>query len=312
MNLIKWDEISNKIATAKDIQEMNLMSDKLRAMEVLSRQSHQSLETQNKIAEYRLRLDRKRGEWLKENIQHEGGRPKQSQDATVKLKDVFIAKDESVRLQQIADIPEKQFEAHIAEVKSENEELTRAHTLRLAQLINKQERNKKLKKPILPDGKFDVIYADPPWEYDNSGISGAANNHYPTMSTEKICELKVPTANNAVLFLWVTNPFLKEGLEVCSAWGFEYKTNMVWIKDKAGQGFYVKGQHELLFICIKGNYRPDDSLFVRSVISAPREKHSQKPEIFYKTIEKLYPKGKYLELFGREKRHRWTVWGNEC
>jgi len=168
----------------------------------------------------------------------------------------------------------------------------------------------KKQKP-LPEGKFDVIYADPPWQYSNSGITGAANNHYPTMETEEICKLKVPSAENAVLFLWVTNPFLKEGIQVCESWGFEYKTNMVWIKERAGQGFYVKGQHELLFIAVKGNFRPDDSLYIRSVVSEAKKEHSQKPEVFYEIIEKMYPNGKYLELFARNKRNKWQPWGNE-
>ena len=177
----------------------------------------------------------------------------------------------------------------------------------------KQHDRKLLSNPELPKGKYQVIYADPAWQYNNSGISGAADNHYPTMATEDICKMPIKelTTDNAVLFLWVTNPFLVEGLQVTNAWGFEYKTNMVWIKDKAGQGFYVKGQHELLFICTKGSFTPDNSLYVKSVFEAPRQKHSEKPKEFYGFIEKLYPNCKYLELFARNKRNNWTSYGNE-
>ena len=111
--------------------------------------------------------------------------------------------------------------------------------------------------------------------------------------------------------MWVTNPLLEDALRVVKAWGFEYKTNMVWIKNRAGQGFYVKGQHELLFICVKGSFRPDDSIYIKSVLESEREKHSKKPEKFYEIIETLYPKSKYLELFARDKRKNWTSWGNE-
>lgn len=163
----------------------------------------------------------------------------------------------------------------------------------------------------LPKGKYQVIYADPPWEYSNSGISGAAANHYQTMATEDIANMPVPAAENSVLFMWVTNPLLEDALRVLNAWGFSYKTNMVWIKDKAGQGFYVKGQHELLLICTKGSFTPDSSLYVRSVVEAPRQEHSEKPEVFYEIIEKLYPKRNYLELFARNKRKGWTSYGNE-
>ena len=179
----------------------------------------------------------------------------------------------------------------------------------ITQYLPEPKENKSLIE--LPKGEFNVIYADPAWEYSNSGISGAAKNHYPTMSTDAICNLKIPSAENAVLFLWVTNPLLEDALRVVSAWGFEYKTNMVWIKNRAGQGFYVKGQHELLFICVKGNFRPDDSIYIKSVLESEREKHSKKPEKFYNIIETLYPKGKYLELFARNKRSGWQSWGND-
>lgn len=165
--------------------------------------------------------------------------------------------------------------------------------------------------PPVPEGKFNVIYIDPPWQYDNSGISGAAENHYPTMSMEEMQKIEIPSDKNAVMFMWVTNPFIKEAIQLCEYWGFEYKTNMVWVKDLAGQGFYVKGQHELLFICVKGNFRPSDDLYIRSVVQEPRQEHSRKPIKFYEIIETLYPEGKYLEMFAREKRNKWTSWGNE-
>jgi N6-adenosine-specific RNA methylase IME4 len=163
----------------------------------------------------------------------------------------------------------------------------------------------------LPLELFNVIYADPPWQYSNNGISGAADNHYHTMPIEELSALKIPSADNAVLFMWVTNPLLAEAMPLITAWGFEYKTNMVWVKDIAGQGFYVKGQHELLLICVKGNMRPLDTLYIRSVVSEPRQEHSQKPVKFYEIIETLYPGGKYLELFARNTRPGWTSWGDE-
>ena len=95
-------------------------------------------------------------------------------------------------------------------------------------------------KPLaLPEGKYDTVYIDPPWQYSNSGISGAADNHYPTMSIEELCKLEIPSADNATMFVWVTNPILFEALPLIEKWGFEYKTNLVWVKDVEGQGFYV-------------------------------------------------------------------------
>ena len=173
----------------------------------------------------------------------------------------------------------------------------------------------------MPIGKFNVLYADPPWAYDFSheNMSGSVAQHYPTLTCEEIANYKDESgkgiaelaSENAVLFLWITNPKLNEVWQVIEKWGFEYKTNFVWVKNIAGQGFYVKGQHELLLICVKGSFRTDDSLYIRSVVQHPRLEHSQKPKIFYELIEKMYPKGKYLELFARNKRKNWSSWGVE-
>ena len=82
----------------------------------------------------------------------------------------------------------------------------------------------------LPEGEYNVIYADPPWQYDNKIMKwGAAELHYPTLSIEELSAMTIPAANNAVLFLWVTNPFIEDALKVVKAWGFEYKTNMVFL-----------------------------------------------------------------------------------
>lgn len=176
----------------------------------------------------------------------------------------------------------------------------------------RKDSRKSLITPDLPEGVFDVIYADPPWEYSNSGFQMSAENQYPTMDTESICSMDIPlTAENAVLFLWVTNPLLEDGIKVISSWGFEYKTNIVWIKKRHTAGFYVFGQHELLLICVKGSMLPEDSGKIHSIIEGDNDKHSKKPEIVYGIIEKMYPGKKYVELFARNKREGWESYGNE-
>ena len=221
-----------------------------------------------------------------------------------------ISKRTSHQAQTIAANPEK-VEQIISDSRGTDKLPTPDMVYKLVKFDEAKARNDAKRTAVMPEGIFNVILCDPPWKYDNSGISGAAENHYPVMETIDICNMKIPSDDNSVLFLWVTNPFLKEGLAVCEAWGFNYKTNIVWIKEKAGQGFYVKGQHELLFICTKGSFLPDNSLYIRSVIEAKREDHSKKPDIFYQTIETLYPHGKYLEIFAREKRAGWESYGNQ-
>lgn len=173
--------------------------------------------------------------------------------------------------------------------------------------------------PELPPGQYQVIYADPPWQYDNTEVHGAADDHYKTLPLGDICNIRVKdiAADDAALFLWVTNPFLRDAFSVVDAWGFEYKTNMVWVKSnlvKPGGGFYVRGRHELLFICTRGNFTPLDKHIsppIGSVLEAPLSTHSRKPEAVYDVIEKLYPKCSYLELFAREAREGWDAWGAE-
>jgi len=187
----------------------------------------------------------------------------------------------------------------------------------------KTQEVKKEKASSLPQGTYNVIYADPPWQYNNSiGKWGPANSHYSTMPTADICALsekiKLSIAENAVLFLWATNPFLEDALQVIDSWGFEYKTNIVWVKtelQKPGSGFYVRGRHELLLIATKGSFTPLDQNIsppIGSVIESPVQEHSKKPGQIYEIIEKLYPKCNYIELFARNKREGWQQWGDEA
>jgi len=166
-------------------------------------------------------------------------------------------------------------------------------------------------KPV-PEGLFNVILADPPWEYDFSPtIPRAVESHYPTMTVEEIKVMENPIADDAVLFLWATAPKLNEALDVMAAWGFKYKTHGVWDKRKIGMGYWLRGQHELFLIGSKGAFRPpEEGNRSSSVISVEREGHSVKPVQIYELIEAAFPYGQYLELFGRgSPRDGWTVWG---
>lgn len=104
---------------------------------------------------------------------------------------------------------------------------------------------------------YQVIYADPPWRYDFSkSNSREIENQYPTMTVEEICALDVPSSTNSVLYLWATAPKLREALQVMDAWGFEYKSQMVWDKEILGMGYWFRGQHEILLVGTKGKFSP--------------------------------------------------------
>lgn len=163
-------------------------------------------------------------------------------------------------------------------------------------------------------GHYSVVYADPPWQFSNSGLNGSAEHHYPTMPTDEIAALPVKDCltDDAVLFLWSTNAHLPDALGVMAAWGFRYVTNFVWVKDRQTHGkigFYLFGKHELLLIGVRGSLLPEEKL--GSVIEAPRREHSQKPEQVYELIEEMYPGLGYLEMFARQRREGWSVFGNE-
>ena len=225
--------------------------------------------------------------------------------------DLGIGKKEAMVAQQLAALPDETRQA-IARQEISLTEARRQHK-RAEQPQNLQ----------IPDGKFRVIYADPPWAYGNSGVIGDTDNygraerHYPAMSIAELCALDVRSrvADDAVLFLWVTSPLLGECWPVIKAWGFDYKTSMVWDKVRHNYGSYVSVRHELLLICTRGSCLPDHPTpMPDSVISLERSKeHSAKPEAFRSVIDKLYKGGasQKLELFARQQVSGWTVFGNE-
>ncbi len=166
----------------------------------------------------------------------------------------------------------------------------------------------------MPPGKYSIIYADPPWQYDFSATEcRKIEKEYSTEANSKLIKLNLPDMpKNSVLYLWATAPKLREALSVMSEWGFEYKTHSIWDKEIIGMGYWFRGQHELLMVGVKGKVPPPpQEMRVSSILHERRGKHSKKPETIYEWIEKWYPKQKWIELFARKKRDGWTVWGNE-
>ena len=163
------------------------------------------------------------------------------------------------------------------------------------------------------DRKYRVIYADPPWSYNdkqNIEVLGGAEKHYLTMPLDEICKLPIPAEDNAVLFIWVTSPMLEDSFKVINAWGFKYKTSFVWDKVAHNMGHYNSVRHEFLLICTRGSCTPDVAKLFDSVVSIERTEHSRKPKEFRDMIDTLYPIGNRLEMFAREAPDGWDVWGN--
>lgn len=173
----------------------------------------------------------------------------------------------------------------------------------------------KAEPPEPIEGKYRIIYADPPWSYSNARFGGTTtpDDYYDLMTIKELCEMPVKEAleDNAVLFLWVTSPLLKEAFEVIEAWGFEYKTSFVWDKIKHNMGHYNSVRHEFLLVCTRGSCQPDTMRLFDSVVSVERNRHSEKPEEFREIIDTLYPNGNRIELFARKEVAGWDAYGNE-
>lgn len=175
-------------------------------------------------------------------------------------------------------------------------------------------------------GKFGTILADPPWQFANRTGKMAPEHkrlkRYSTMTLQEIKELPVPllAADKSHLYLWVPNALLQEGLDTMKAWGFEYKSNVVWFKvrkdggpDGRGVGFYFRNVTELLLFGVRGtkNRTLKAGRTQVNLIATRKREHSRKPDEIYPIIESC-SRGPYLELFAREKKPNWTVWGNEA
>ncbi len=187
--------------------------------------------------------------------------------------------------------------------------------------------------PALPCAKYDVIYADPPWDYggkmqyDKSNIKSinigfeknvfisAADFKYPTLKLQDLKQLDVKaiSADDCILFMWTTGPQFANSIELGQAWGFEYKTvAFVWDKQVHNPGRYTLSQTEFVLAFKKGRFpAPRGVRNIRQLVSVRRGKHSEKPEIVIDGITKMFPTQHKIELFARKNFDGWDNWGLE-
>jgi N6-adenosine-specific RNA methylase IME4 len=218
---------------------------------------------------------------------------------------VSIPKDDRYRF-RVEAANSTEVEALVAEDVTSRSEILQALALK-----------HKMPTPDLPRGErstYEVIYADPPWRYEHASTPNRAiENQYPTMPLAELFFLQVPAAEASVLFLWATSPKLAEAIQLIDAWGFSYRSCAVWVKPSIGLGYYFRQRHEMLLVARRGDYPvPVQSARPDSVIEAARGGHSQKPEIVYEFIERMYPCANRIELFARQAREGWDRWGLEA
>lgn len=170
------------------------------------------------------------------------------------------------------------------------------------------------------DKKYDIIYADPPWRYNDRRCNGACENHYETMKIKDICDLPVKNlcSDNCVMFLWTTYPMLQEAFKLIESWGFKYKTiGFQWIKqNKSGNGYFfglgrwTRDNSECCLIATKGKPKRINNS-VSQLIVSPIQPHSKKPDETREKIVELMGDLSRIELFARQSTKGWDVWGNE-
>lgn len=185
--------------------------------------------------------------------------------------------------------------------------------------------------PDLPQEKYDVIYADPPWDYggkmqfDKSSASAdeidfnkkifisSANFKYPTVKTRELKKIPITeiASDDCLLFMWVTNPHLANGIELGKSWGFDYKTvAFVWDKMVHNPGKYTMSYCELCLVFKRGRIpSPRGTRNEKQLLSAPRGAHSVKPSEVRDAIERMFPTQRKIELFARQRPENWDVWG---
>jgi len=165
---------------------------------------------------------------------------------------------------------------------------------------------------------YGVIYIDPPWRFEvrsENGMDRSAENHYPTMTLDDIRGMKIPAADDCVMFLWATVPHLNNAIEILEGWGFTYKSAYFWHKTKPGLGYWSANTMEVLLLGVKGEIpAPLPEQRMDQVIKAEQGKHSEKPEVFADGITKMFPNVAKVDMFARKRSHKgdnWYYHGNE-
>ncbi len=319
--MIHFENARRELELARTVDEVKQIRDKAEAMRLYCKQARLSLEMQNSCAEIKLRAERRAGEMLNEAELSKGGRPNNLSidttgfDPVPTLKSLGVSRDQSSKWQKLTEIPDDDFEDYIETTTSRKKELTSSGALLLAREIERKrtiadlERNIQ-KAPSIPDQTYEVIVIDPPWSYNLRHDQAGRRNTTPcpTMSLDEIKDIPVQdlSAEDSILWLWITNTHLPDALEIVKHWGFQYRTLLTWVKNRIETGPWLRGRTEHCILAVKGH--PVINLTNQStVIHAPVREHSQKPDEFYRLVETLCP-GRRVELFARESRDGWHTW----
>jgi N6-adenosine-specific RNA methylase IME4 len=327
IQLVKYETARAALEEAHRFDEVKDVRDKAIAMEAYARVARDGAMVEW-ATDIKLRAERKAGailRFMRESGERARGGGDLAKNRTLAtLADIGVNKDQSSRWQKLAALDEATFEKRASMIRRQaarSIEATPAERLAEMQAKRNQRELELGRKQIAwPTRRYGVILADPEWRFEphsrETGMSRAADNHYSTSTTADIAARDVASiaAPDCALFLWVPAPMNEHGMLVMKAWGFAYKAQQVWVKDRAITGYWFLGLHELLLVGTRGDFpAPAPGTQEKSVLEAPAGEHSQKPEAVAAWIERLWPNLPKIELNRRgPARDGWDAWGWEA
>lgn len=321
-----YDSMRRQLTAASQLEDVKHIVDKTEALLQYARRIKDT-EAEAELALLKLRAMFQVGrlsKGLEKAVPLAGrgaGLPSSGKTKAAALKTAGISTSAAQRCEVLHSIGEERFEGYLDERRANGTPVTFIQVYSaIAKGTLRAERERALSGRLmaLPDKRYAVALLDPPWRFEvrsrESGMDRAAENHYPTMTLDAIKELEIPAAEDALLGLWTTVPFAHIAHACLDLWGFDYVSQMVWVKTRVAKGYWFRNRHEILLIATRGSIpapAPGDQF--ESVIEAPQGKHSAKPERVYEIIESYFPTLPKLEMFARgEPRPGWDRWGLEA
>ena len=307
---------SQMLVEAKSMQEVKKIMDVAAAAKIYAKRQQLGEEAVGYANSIKIEAMRRLGEIWAETPKNKGTRGQintggSQMEPPATLSQLGIDKKVASISKQLAQMPKKEFEQVRDGIVGMAEALKQVKIEKRNSELQKQKSEIDNGLVKMPEGVFEVVVIDPPWnygrEYDPEGSRIA--NPYPEMPQADLLKLSPPFANNCVLFLWTTHAFIWDAKQLIDVWGFEYKATLIWDKEKMGMGAWLRMQCEFCLVAIRGKPTWSNTTW-RDIIKEPRRQHSRKPDTFYKLVQEVTV-GRRLDFFSREQRSGWASFGND-
>jgi N6-adenosine-specific RNA methylase IME4 len=317
-SLISIDDALRALAVARTPEQLIDLSNRAEALRRFAQRARLGMAAQNRCAEIRLRAERKLGQYLAATTRNSGGRPKPVPigNGFPTLEDLGITRKLSHRTQRLAAIPARDFDWYLRTAAKQECEITTRLLLyhserRQAKAKNRQRivggRVDDLIEFAAAGNRMGCIVVDPPWPILGSTLP------YDAIEMDELKDLPILelAAERCHVHLWtLPNSYHRSAHELVEHWGFRVVSEFVWCKTQAGRGNYWRMAHEILLTAVRSEDDRFDDRSFRSWIETPRSRHSEKPDVVRKMLERASP-GPRLELFARKLVPGWFTWGHE-